>query len=75
VPALDRTGLIIAIVDGFANPAIYQFLDNFDSRFGLTSSGPTLKTAVVAKRSKSNGCARDGRLQKVFQRLDSRPTG
>jgi len=41
-PPLDGTGQTIAIVDAYDDPSINQALDAFDSRFGLTASGPTL---------------------------------
>ena len=40
--ALDGTGQTIAIVDAYDDPAIYQAVDDFDSQFGLTTSGPDL---------------------------------
>ena len=38
----DGTGQTIAIVDAYDDPTIDQALDDFDSQFGLTASGPTL---------------------------------
>ncbi|MFI5455600.1 MAG: hypothetical protein ACHRXM_09125 [Isosphaerales bacterium] len=38
----DASGQTIAIVDAYDDPSIYQALDVFDSKFGLTVSGPTL---------------------------------
>jgi hypothetical protein len=40
--ALDGSGQTIAIIDAYDNPAIYQGLDQFDTQFGKTVSGPTL---------------------------------
>jgi hypothetical protein len=40
--SLDGSGQTIAIVEAYADPAIYQALDAFDGQFGLTSSGPRL---------------------------------
>jgi hypothetical protein len=40
--AQDGTGQTIAIVDAYDDPNIDQALDDFDSQFGLTSSGPDL---------------------------------
>ena len=40
--AIDGTGQTIAIVDAYDDPSIDQALDAFDSKFGLTASGPTL---------------------------------
>ncbi len=41
--ALDGTGQTIAIVDAYDDPAIDPALDAFDTQFGLTSAGPTLR--------------------------------
>jgi Bacterial Ig-like domain (group 3)/MBG domain (YGX type)/Right handed beta helix region len=40
--ALDGSGQTIAIVDAYDDPDIFQSIDDFDTQFGLTSSGPTL---------------------------------
>ncbi|HEV3080516.1 MAG TPA: S53 family peptidase, partial [Gemmataceae bacterium] len=40
--SLDGTGQTIAVVDAYGDPAIFQALDAFDSRFGATSTGPSL---------------------------------
>ncbi|HVS38582.1 MAG TPA: Ig-like domain repeat protein, partial [Gemmataceae bacterium] len=40
--ACDGTGQTIAIVDAYDNPDIYQALDQFDSQFGATETGPSL---------------------------------
>ncbi len=40
--AYDGTGQTIAIVDAYDDPSINQAVDDFDSQFGLTSSGATL---------------------------------
>ncbi len=40
--ALDGTGQTIAIVDAYDDPAIFTALDEFDTQFGLTTSGPNL---------------------------------
>jgi hypothetical protein len=40
--SLDGTEQTIAIVDAYHTPDIYEALDLFDSRFGLTNSGPNL---------------------------------
>jgi hypothetical protein len=39
---LDGTGQVMAVVVAYDDPAIYQALDVFDRRFGLTASGPSL---------------------------------
>jgi hypothetical protein len=39
---LDGTGQTIALVDAYDNPAVFQSLDQFDTQFGLTDSGPSL---------------------------------
>jgi hypothetical protein len=39
---LDGSGQIIAIVDAYDDPSIFQALDAFDSQYGLTPSGLSL---------------------------------
>ena len=41
---MDGAGQTIAIVDAYNDPAIYQSLDMYGKRFGLTFSGPTMGT-------------------------------
>jgi subtilase family serine protease len=38
----DGTGQVIAIVDAYDNPNIYQALDQFDGQFGATATGANL---------------------------------
>ncbi len=40
--SLDGTGQTIAIVDAYDDPDIFQAVDDFDTQFGLTASGPSL---------------------------------
>ncbi len=38
----DGSGQTIALVDAYDNPDIYPAVDEFDTQFGLTNSGPSL---------------------------------
>jgi hypothetical protein len=49
--SLDGTGQTIAIVDAYDDPNIYQSVDDFDSQFGLTTSGPSLYAQYGAASS------------------------
>ena len=40
--SLDGTGQTIAIVDAYDDPDIFQAVDDYDSQFSLTDSGPSL---------------------------------
>ena len=41
-PALDGTGQTIAIVEAYDDPDIFQAVDDYDTQFSLTDSGPSL---------------------------------
>jgi parallel beta-helix repeat protein len=41
-PALDGTGQTIAIVEAYDDPDIFQAVDDYDTQFSLTDTGPSL---------------------------------
>ena len=56
----DGTGQIIAIVDAYDDPSVDQAVDDFDTEFDLTGSGPSLYTQYGPASSFLTALNQDG---------------